>query len=158
VDTPSSSVTTIRRSVFVFVFDFEDGDEEEEEEEDEDEEDEWLELLGLLANARGASGNVDEIVPFIVSAERSNCAFFGSVSVIAPLTDSSERLESRLTACAMALIEPLTVWASSDWRTPRTSIIPFTLSSFISPSRSRTLTSPLTVCRATSTPGGTVSS
>ena len=108
-----------------------------------------------VSDARGGRGNVEAIRPFMVEASKSNFASGGSVSETSPLTVWIETSASAGSACATASTFPLTVWADTDWRAPRTSIEPLTVETFTSPSRSRTRTSPLTVCSSAVTPGGT---
>ena len=107
------------------------------------------------SGVRGGSGNVEAIRPFIVDASNSNFASWGSVSATSPLTVCMETSASAGSAWAIASILPLTVWADTDCRAPRISIEPLTVETFASPSRSRTRTSPLTVCSSAVTPGGT---
>ncbi len=108
-------------------------------------------------NAAGGSGNVEAIVPFIVSAEKSKRASFGRVRLTEPLTDCSSTLSCAGRVWDTASIEPFTVWASRLARTPRASIAPLTLDNDRLPPTSSTRTSPLTVWSSAATPGGTVS-
>ena len=107
---------------------------------------------------RRGSAKVEAIEPCIVEAVTSKRASFGSVRVTAPLTVWSSIDDPGLTAMACATRFPLTVCASSERRAPRASTLPFTVSRFKSPSRSLTITSPLTVSSVAATPGGIVTS
>ena len=94
----------------------------------------------------------------MVDAENSNRASFGSVSAMVPLTDCSASVWPGAVAAAQAWMPPFTVCASKSLRTPLASIEPLTDPSCSSPSRSRILTSPLTVLSSAETPGGITSS
>ncbi len=87
----------------------------------------------MVSAARGGSGNVEAIRPFIVEASKSNFASAGSVSATSPLTVWMETSASAGSAWAIASTLPLTVWADTDCRAPRTSIEPLTVETFVSP-------------------------